>query len=244
MGESEGKPAAVLVHLYQALSLRRLERNPMRILDSKDEADKAINVNAPSLSDYLNTASRDFFAAVKAGLEASGIEFVVDPALVRGLDYYTHTAFEFVTTHLGAQGTVIGGGRYDGLVEVMGGPAMPGVGWAAGIERLALLIDDPPASSRPIALVPLGEAAEQLALKLAEDLRDTGLAVDLGYSGNLARRMRRADRLGARAAVLIGENELAQGAATVRDFDSGAQELVPLGELAARLKALVGSGIS
>jgi histidyl-tRNA synthetase len=139
---------------------------------------------------------------------------------------------------------VIGGGRYDGLVEVMGGPAMPGVGWAAGIERLALLIGDPPASSRPIALVPLGEAAEQLALKLAEDLRDTGLAVDLGYSGNLARRMRRADRLGARAAVLIGENELAQGAATVRDFDSGAQELVPLGELAARLKALVGSGIS
>ena len=92
--------------------------------------------------------------------------------------------------------------------------------------------------------MPLGEAAEQLALKLAEDLRDTGLAVDLGYSGNLARRMRRADRLGARAAVLIGENELAQGAATVRDFDSGAQELVPLGELTARLKALVGSGIS
>jgi histidyl-tRNA synthetase len=225
-------------------SRRRLERNPLRILDSKDPGDQRLAAEAPDFAEYLNDSSREFFARVRDGLDALGVVYRLNPRLVRGLDYYTHTAFEFVTTDLGAQGTVIGGGRYDGLVEVMGGPAMPGVGWAAGIERLALLIGDPPASSRPIALVPLGEAAEQLALKLAEDLRDTGLAVDLGYSGNLARRMRRADRLGARAAVLIGENELAQGAATVRDFDSGAQELVPLGELAARLKALVGSGIS
>jgi histidyl-tRNA synthetase len=225
-------------------SRRRLERNPLRILDSKDPGDQRLAAEAPDFAEYLNDSSREFFARVRDGLDALGVVYRLNPRLVRGLDYYTHTAFEFVTTDLGAQGTVIGGGRYDGLVEVMGGPAMPGVGWAAGIERLALLIGDPPASSRPIALVPLGEAAEQLALKLAEDLRDTGLAVDLGYSGNLARRMRRADRIGARAAVLIGENELAQGAATVRDFDSGAQELVPLGELAARLKALVGSGIS
>jgi len=225
-------------------SRRRLERNPLRILDSKDPGDQRLAAEAPDFAEYLNDSSREFFARVRDGLDALGVVYRLNPRLVRGLDYYTHTAFEFVTTDLGAQGTVIGGGRYDGLVEVMGGPAMPGVGWAAGIERLALLIGDPPALSRPIALVPLGEAAEQLALKLAEDLRDTGLAVDLGYSGNLARRMRRADRLGARAAVLIGENELAQGAATVRDFDSGAQELVPLGELAARLKALVGSGIS
>ena len=225
-------------------SRRRLERNPLRILDSKDPGDQRLAAEAPDFAEYLNDSSREFFARVRDGLDALGVVYRLNPRLVRGLDYYTHTAFEFVTTDLGAQGTVIGGGRYDGLVEVMGGPAMPGVGWAAGIERLALLIGDPPASSRPIALVPLGDAAEQLALKLAEDLRDTGLAVDLGYSGNLARRMRRADRIGARAAVLIGENELAQGAATVRDFDSGAQELVPLGELAARLKALVGSGIS
>jgi histidyl-tRNA synthetase len=225
-------------------SRRRLERNPLRILDSKDPGDQRLAAEAPDFAEYLNDSSREFFARVRDGLDALGVVYRLNPRLVRGLDYYTHTAFEFVTTDLGAQGTVIGGGRYDGLVEVMGGPAMPGVGWAAGIERLALLIGDPPASSRPIALVPLGEAAEQVALKLAEDLRDTGLAVDLGYSGNLARRMRRADRIGARAAVLIGENELAQGALTVRDFDSGAQELVPLGELAARLKALVGSGIS
>jgi histidyl-tRNA synthetase len=221
-------------------SRRRLERNPLRILDSKDPGDQRLAAEAPDFAEYLNDSSRAFFARVRDGLDALGIAYRINPKLVRGLDYYTHTVFEFVTTDLGAQGTVLAGGRYDGLVEVMGGPAMPGVGWAAGIERLALLIDEPPASSRPIALVPLGEAAEQLALKLAEDLRDNGLAVDLGYSGNLARRMRRADRIGARAAVLIGDNELAQGAATVRDFDSGAQELVPLADLPGRLKMLAG----
>src|SRR5205807_1710351 len=118
-------------------SRERLQRNPLRILDSKDEGDNAINARAPSFADHLNQASKDFFSAVKEGLSAAGITFEVDPALVRGLDYYTHTAFEFVTTHIGAQGTVMGGGRYDGLVEMLGGPALPGVGWAAGIERLA-----------------------------------------------------------------------------------------------------------
>src|SRR5204862_5294455 len=178
-------------------SRRRLERNPLRILDSKDPGDQRVAAEAPDFAEYLNQASRAFFARVRDGLDALGIAYRLNPRLVRGLDYYTHTAFEFVTTDLGAQGTVIGGGRYDGLVELMGGPAMPGVGWAAGIERLAMLIDEPPAPQRPIALVPLGEAAERLALKLAEELRDAGLVVDLGYSGNLARRMRRADRIGA-----------------------------------------------
>jgi histidyl-tRNA synthetase len=221
-------------------SRRRLERNPLRILDSKDPGDQRLAAEAPDFAEYLNDGSREFFVRVRDGLDQLGIAYRLNPRLVRGLDYYTHTAFEFVTTDLGAQGTVIGGGRYDGLVELMGGPAMPGVGWAAGIERLALLIGEPPAALRPVALVPLGEAAERLALKLAEELRDAGLAVDLGYSGNLARRMRRADRIGARAAVLIGDNELAQGAVTLRDFDSGAQELVPLGELPAWLKKLAG----
>jgi histidyl-tRNA synthetase len=221
-------------------SRRRLERNPLRILDSKDPGDQRLAAEAPDFAEYLNDGSREFFTRVRDGLDRLGIAYRLNPRLVRGLDYYTHTAFEFVTTDLGAQGTVIGGGRYDGLVELMGGPAMPGVGWAAGIERLALLIEEPPSALRPVALVPLGEAAERLALKLAEELREIGLAVDLGYSGNLARRMRRADRIGARAAVLIGDNELAQGAATLRDFDSGAQELVPLGELAERLKTLGG----
>ena len=221
-------------------SRRRLERNPLRILDSKDPGDQRLAAEAPDFAEYLNEASREFFARVRDGLDALGIAYQLNPRLVRGLDYYTHTAFEFVTTDLGAQGTVIGGGRYDGLVELMGGPAMPGVGWAAGIERLALLIAEPPSALRPVALVPLGEAAEQVALKLSEQLRDVGLAVELTYSGNLQRRMRRADRIGACAAVLIGDNELQQGAATVRDLDSGAQELVPLGDLPVRLKTRAG----
>src|SRR3954451_3642509 len=221
-------------------SRRRLDRNPLRILDSKDPGDQRLAAEAPDFADYLNESSRAFFARVRDGLDRLGIVYRRNPRLVRGLDYYTHTAFELVTTDLGAQGTVIGGGRYDGFVELMGGPAMPGVGWAAGIERLAMLIGEPPAPLRPVALVPLGEAAERLALELAGALRDDGLAVDLGYPGNLARRMRRADRIGARAAVLIGDNELAQGAATLRDFDSGAQELVPVADLPARLKKLAG----
>ena len=163
---------------------------------------------------------------------------------MRGLDYYCHTAFEFVTSDLGAQGTVIGGGRYDGLVEMMGGPATPGVGWAAGIERLAMLIGDAPAAPRPIAVVPIGEAAEGAALSLAEVLRSDGWAVDLGYSGNVARRMRRANRVNARAAVLIGEEEIARNVVTVRDLDSGDQYEAsmdpPLSELRARLQAFYG----
>ena len=219
-------------------SRRRLERNPLRILDSKDAGDQRIASEAPDFSDYLNEESHAFFARVRDGLDRLGIAYRLNPRLVRGLDYYTHTAFEFVTTALGAQGTVIGGGRYDGLVELMGGPAMAGVGWAAGIERLAMLIAEPPAPPRPIALVPIGEVAESRALAVAEHLRDAGLVVDLGYSGNIQRRMRRADRIGARAAVLLGDDELARGAATVRDLDSGEQSEVALDALAARLRAL------
>jgi histidyl-tRNA synthetase len=221
-------------------SRRRLDTNPLRILDSKDPGDIRVNADAPAFDAYLNDASFEFFGRVRDGLAALGIAYRLNPRLVRGLDYYTHTAFEFVTADLGAQGTVIGGGRYDGLVELMGGPAMPGVGCAAGIERLAMLIAEPAAAQRPVALVPIGEAAEALALRLGEELRDRGLVVDLGYSGNLARRMRRADRIGARAAVLIGDDELAAGSATVRDLDSGAQEKVALDALPAHLKGLGG----
>src|SRR5204862_1765830 len=227
LGDPESRAAyrAALVGYFSARvselsedSRRRLERNPLRILDSKDPGDQRLAAEAPDFAEYLNEGSREFFVRVRDGLDQLGIAYRLNPRLVRGLDYYTHTAFEFVTTDLGAQGTVIGGGRYDGLVELMGGPAMPGVGWAAGMERLALLIAEPPSALRPVALVPLGEAAEQVALKLSEELREIGLAVDLGYSGNLQRRMRRADRIGACAAVLIGDNELQQGAATVRDL--------------------------
>jgi histidyl-tRNA synthetase len=219
-------------------SRRRLDRNPLRIFDSKDEGDKRIAADAPGFADYLNDESKRFFDEVRRGLDALGIEYRLSPRLVRGLDYYTHTAFEFVTQDLGAQGTVMGGGRYDGLVALMGGPEMPGVGWAAGIERLAMLIDEPPAAVRPVAIVPVGEAGEAAALRLAEDLRRAGIAVEHGYSGNVGKRMKRANKVGARFAVLLGEDELKRGVAALRNLDAGSQEDVPLAELAGWLERL------
>jgi histidyl-tRNA synthetase len=247
LGDAESRKAyrEALVAFYRERaaelsedSRRRLERNPLRILDSKDEGDKRINTEAPSNAEYLTPAAREFFDQLRRGLDALGIGYEVNPRLVRGLDYYVHTTFEFITTKLGAQGTVMGGGRYDGLIELLGGPAMPAVGWAAGIERLAMLIDEPPEERRPVALVPAGEAAAIPALKLAEELRGAGFVVELGYSGNMRKRLQRADKAHARAAVILGETELARGAAVLRDLDKGEQEEVTLAELAHRLGAL------
>src|SRR6185437_5491024 len=187
-------------------------------LDSKESGDKEVNAGAPHCGDYLTPEAREFFAEVRAGLDLLGIEYRLSPRLVRGLDYYCHTAFEFVTTELGAQGTVLGGGRYDGLMAVMGGPDTPGVGWAAGIERLAMLIPEPAVPARPIAIIPVGEAAELPALKLAESLRAAGLAVDQAYSGNLGKRMKRANRIGARFAVLLVEDELKRDTTCISDL--------------------------
>jgi histidyl-tRNA synthetase len=218
-------------------SLARLERNPLRILDSKDEGDKRINAGAPSFADYLTPEARAFFDAVRSGLDRLGISYRVSPRLVRGLDYYCHTAFEFVTTDLGAQGTVLGGGRYDGLMSLMGGPETAGVGWAAGVERLASLMREPETPPRPIAVIPVGEQGEAEAMKLAHALRRAGYVIDLGYSGNLKKRMERANKINARAAVILGDDELRRNAASLRDLDSREQVEVPLGELAERLAA-------
>jgi histidyl-tRNA synthetase len=220
-------------------SLVRLERNPLRILDSKDPRDRAVIADAPGFGASLDAESTDFFDAVRAGLDVLGIGYELNPLLVRGLDYYCHTAFEFTTDALGAQGAVIAGGRYDGLISTMGGPETAGVGWAAGIERLALLLDGTADPVRPIALIPLGTAAETAALPLAERLRRGGLAVDLGYRGNLKRRMNRANKINARAAVIIGDDELARNSATLRDLDSGEQTLVPFEALDDRLASIV-----
>ena len=248
--ESRADYRAALVDYFSARrsqlsedSQRRLGANPLRILDSKDPGDIRINADAPPFDRHLNETSRDFFAAVRDGLDRLGIGYRLNPRLVRGLDYYTHTVFEFVTSDLGAQGTVLAGGRYDGLVELMGGPAMPGVGWAAGVERLALLIAEPPPPARPVAIVPVGAQGEALALTIAETLRGQGFAVDLGYSGNLSRRMRRANRINARVALLLGDDEVAKNVVTLRDFDSGEQIELPLvattlPEVVAKLKAL------
>ncbi|HEX8374274.1 MAG TPA: histidine--tRNA ligase [Geminicoccaceae bacterium] len=217
-------------------SQTRLERNPLRILDSKDEGDRAVLADAPPLDEHLNEASRTFFARVREGLERLGVNYETNPRLVRGLDYYTHTAFEFVTTALGAQGAVIAGGRYDGLVRAMGGPDVPGVGWAAGVERLAMLLPETPAALGPAAIIPIGDAAEPHAWELAQKLRRAGLAVEISYKGKPGQRMKRASKLGASHAISLGDAELAQGVVKLRDLDSGAEEEVPMEGIADRLR--------
>lgn len=222
-------------------SLARLDKNPLRILDSKDESDKKVVEGAPSFNEFLTTMASDFFAEVRQGLDELNISYVLNPRLVRGLDYYCHTAFEFVTDALGAQGTVIGGGRYDGLIGIMGGASTPGVGWAGGIERLAMLADQTLpeiTTSKPISLIPIGVAAEQKLKQLAYVLRGNGQHVDISFSGNLKRRMQRAGKLGARFALIVGEDELHANKATLRDMESGSQEEIRLQDVVKRLSDL------
>lgn len=218
-------------------SLRRLETNPLRILDSKDEGDREIIAGAPNLSDCLNEASRTFFETVKKGLEAVGVPYKHDERLVRGMDYYCHTAFEFITTELGAQGTVLAGGRYDGLVEQLGGPAVAGVGWAGGIERLAMLSEAGEPAARPVMILPMGEIATIKAFEIAETLRAAGATVIADRSGNLKKRLNRANKAEARFAVILGDSELENGVAMLKDLDSGDQQEVPLDTLAQTVSA-------
>jgi len=214
-------------------SLERMERNPLRVLDSKDEGDKAVVADAPLMRDYLNESSRRFFDEVIHGLELVGVPVSLNDRLVRGLDYYCHTAFEFTTTALGAQGTVLAGGRYDGLISQMGGPATPGIGWGAGIERLSMLANLAIAEQRPLTVIPMGDM--DAALALTQRLRKDGFAVDLGYSGNVKKRLVRANKVKARAAIILGEEEWSRQAVAVRDLDTGIQEEVGLDVLEDRL---------
>jgi len=240
LGDSESRRAwrAALVSFLkrhqQALSEDsriRLERNPLRVLDSKDERDRAILADAPDIFDHLTEAARARWEALLAALDAFGVPYRVNPRIVRGLDYYSHTAFEFVTDRLGAQGTVMAGGRYDGLVEEMGGPPTPSVGWAAGVERLAMLLPAPPAPIAPVAVIPIGEESERAAVAALTALRRAGIRAEMAFRGTLKRRLERANKAGARAAVILGEAEIASGVAQVKDLRSGAQEAVPLDQL-------------
>jgi histidyl-tRNA synthetase len=214
-------------------SQARLERNPLRILDSKDEGDRRLIAEAPTIAPFLTRTAAGFYAQLKHYLQSFAVPFRENPRIVRGLDYYGHTAFEFVTEALGAQGTVMGGGRYDGLVEEMGGPSTPAVGWAAGIERLGMLLPDAPPVLTSIAVIPAGEAAEPGALAVLQTLRHAGLRAEMAYRGNLKRRMERANRIGARAAVILGEQEVSAGTVQVKDLTSGTQTEVAIGDLVA-----------
>ena len=225
-------------------SQRRLDANPLRILDSKDAGDAALVSNAPQIDDYFTVEAGQFFERLQAGLQASGIAWTRNARLVRGLDYYRHSVFEFITQSLGAQGTVLGGGRYDGLIGHMGGPETPAVGWAAGIERLAMLVAEPALPKVQVAVVAVGPEAESGALALLSGLRRAGIAAEQGWRGNLKKKMERAGKSGARLAVLIGADEVAAGIVTLRDLGSGEQVAVATSEaLAAIMARLSGGGL-
>ena len=217
-------------------SKRRMYTNPLRVLDSKNPDVQALLNDAPALGDYLDEESKAHFAGLCALLDDAGIRYTVNQRLVRGLDYYNRTVFEWVTTSLGSQGTVCAGGRYDGLVEQMGGGAVAGIGWACGVERLAMLLDEEPAVERPVAVIPVGEEAEDKALEIAHRLRLAGLKTEQGYGDNLKKRMIRADKANARKAVIIGSEELARNEVTVKDLDSGEQKNVALDQLIEEVK--------
>ena len=216
-------------------SQQRLSTNPLRILDSKNAQTQELLIEAPNLEQALSPASRERFEHVKAGLSALGIPFICNPRLVRGLDYYGHTAFEITSSALGAQATVCGGGRYDGLVEQLGGAATACVGWAMGLERLMLLLGDETnfSSSPDVVVISQGEAAKALAVPVARQLRQLNHAVEVDLSGaGFGKQLKRAGKSSARWAVLIGDAEAASGELQLKDLSSGDTRTITMERLA------------
>jgi histidyl-tRNA synthetase len=214
LGDPETREAwrSALVDYFQAHkgelsedSVARLERNPLRILDSKDAKDRAICAGAPNVDEHLTSEAADFFAAVTSGVDAAGVPWTRNPRLVRGLDYYRHTAFEFVTDRLGAQGTVIAGGRYDGLIESLGGPHTPAVGWAAGIERLAMMIEPPTEEPPMVAVIPVEPELAVKANTVVMALRSAGIRTEIAVRGNAKRRSEIARKEGALSILYVRE---------------------------------------
>lgn len=207
----------------------RFHTNPMRILDCKSPIDQELVKDAPMMLDYLCDDCRQAFEELKANLDAFGIKYVVNPKIVRGLDYYTKTAFEFVTTKIGAQGTVCGGGRYDGLIEEIGGPSTPGVGWGMGKERILMTmeacgVEIPEPAGTDVFIAFMGDKAKAFALKLMHDLRLKGVAVQMDVMGrNFKNQFKFANRAGAAKTVIIGESELESGMLQIKDMESGEQ---------------------
>jgi histidyl-tRNA synthetase len=253
--EARRQYRALLVQYFErhraaldADSLRRLASNPLRILDSKNPAMRELIAGAPALTDHLDPASRDHFNRFRDLLDACGIRHEVDPRLVRGLDYYSRTVFEWTTAALGAQDAVCSGGRYDGLVAQLGGEPTPAIGWALGIERIVSLLQAagvaPPAAAPGVYVVLSGDRAERAGLAVADGLRDAlpgaGVLVNMG-GGSFKAQMKRADKCGAQVALIIGDDEAQRGVAAVKSLRVDAsQEYCPWDQLAARLARLLG----
>jgi histidyl-tRNA synthetase len=216
----------------------RLQKNPLRILDSKDEGDQELLKEAPRREGYLTPEAKGYFERVCSSLASVGIAYEVDPFLVRGLDYYSHTAFEFVSSHLGAQSAVLAGGRYDGLIESMGGSPTPAVGWAAGIERIMLLSDLGCKDAADLAIIPIAEDQMGVAFKIASNLRREGVSVALEFQGNVAKRMKKAAKQNVSNVWLIGEEEVQTNHVMWKNMESGEQISLPLAEALVKMQKL------
>ena len=212
-------------------SLRRLAINPLRILDSKNEEDQKIIQNAPSIFEYLNIDSKMRFEDVCKGLDHLNIKYQIDKNLVRGLDYYCHTAFEFTTNELGSQGTVLAGGRYDGLSTMLGGPDVPGVGWAAGIERLALMVYSEFDSAIDVVLIGQSDNYNFLLFPIMKKLVQQGIKSEIIYNGNLSKKFKRANKINAPYAIIVGEEEIDKKVIKLKDLKSSNEELLNLDQI-------------
>ena len=207
-------------------SQRRLATNPLRILDSKDERDQALLQNAPIIADYYSPKTRDFLECLKDGLTGLSIPYVINYRLVRGLDYYSQTAFEFTTSDLGSQNAVIAGGRYDGLIAAMGGVETPAVGCALGVERVLLLSQLAVSKEPPIAIIPIGEAMILPALKISEILRSDFFYTESFIESSVPKRLKKADKIGAKRVILIGEDEYHAGQILVKHLAQQKEQLI------------------
>lgn len=216
----------------------RLKKNPLRILDSKDAGDRALVADAPIMEEFLTPEARTFWDDLRSTLDGFGIDYKVNTSIVRGLDYYNHTTFEFVTSKLGSQGTVMAGGRYDGLVQQMGGPEVPSIGWAAGVERLSMLLEAAPPAPRSVVIVPVGSPDETALFQILQGLRQQGIRVEIGYRGSLRKRMERAGKQNASHVIFVGEDELAKGAFRVKHMESGQEAEVSLDRLLSDAQAV------
>jgi histidyl-tRNA synthetase len=211
-------------------SIKRLSENPLRILDSKNETDKKILINAPNIIDYLNEPSQERFEKVCSGLSALKIKYQIDKNLVRGLDYYCHTAFEFITSDLGSQGTVLAGGRYDGLAKMLGGVDTAGVGWAAGVDRLSLLINEEFVNKPDLVLMAVSENLEPLLMPIMKKLVDKDLKVEIVITGNMSKKFKRANKIDASYAIILGEEELSKNIIKLKNLITGSERLISLDE--------------
>lgn len=215
--------------------LRRLDRNPMRILDCKNETCKTVTSKAPVALDYLCGGCKDHFAGVKGYLDAVGIPYKVNPMMVRGLDYYVRTAFEMVTDKLGSQSAVGAGGRYDGLIQLLGGPDIPGIGFAAGIDRLValcMLKETEKENDVDAFVISFPDVSDKAAMKLVNELRNSGISADMDYDfKKMKKQFSLADKCGARFTVILGEEEMEKGTAAVKDMETGGQEEIEISKL-------------